>query len=81
MSAEQTDSLTFLLVGLTSGLVKYFSSVQLNIPFLSGEFLVAMGHAGITAGFCGAMGWAGKKIIELAYHNCKKYFIKRKTNK
>jgi hypothetical protein len=81
MSAQQTDNLTFLIVGLTSGLVKYFNIITLNIQFWSHEWITAFVHAGITAGFCGVMGIIGKKIGEYIITYFNEYKRARKDKK
>jgi hypothetical protein len=67
MSAQLQDNLSYVFLGISVGFVKILP------PNLV--------QAGITAGFCGAMGLLGKKAVEWAIHYMKEYFKKRNARK
>jgi hypothetical protein len=81
MSAQQSDSLSYVILGLITGSMQYFRSINLNIHLLSMEWAITALHAGITGAFCGGMGWVGKKIAEVGYNYIIQYLRNRKSNK
>lgn len=80
MSEQQSESLSYAILGLITGFMQYFRSLPLNVHLLSVEWAITGLHAGIVGAFCGGMGWLGKKIAEVGYHYITDYF-KRKQKK
>jgi hypothetical protein len=64
MSAQQSDGITYGILGVMTGYLQYFKSVPMGIHIFSSEWLITSFHAGITGAFCGAMGWLGKWVAE-----------------
>lgn len=81
MSAQQSDSLSYGVFGIITGLMQYYKSGILNIHLLSLEWVTTSFHAVITAGFCAIAGWGGKKIAEVGYNSLVEYFKNRKNKK
>jgi hypothetical protein len=79
MSAQQSDSLSYAIIGVITGFMQYFRSINLNIHLLSFEWAITAMHAGITGAFCGGMGWLGKKIAEVGYNYFLTYIRSRKS--
>jgi TPP-dependent pyruvate/acetoin dehydrogenase alpha subunit len=79
MSAQQSDSLSYAVFGVITGIMQYVRGVNINIHLFSLEWAVTSIHAIITAGFCAGVGWVAKKIAELGYNSIVQYFRDRKN--
>lgn len=81
MSAEQSDSLSYTMLGLITGIMQYLKSAPLNMHLLSIEWVVNGFHAVVVGAFCGGAGWIGKKVAEVGYNSIVTYFKNRKSKK
>lgn len=81
MSAQHSDSLTCIIVGITAVYVQFVNTIHLNIGLFSSEFISIILRAGITAGMAGAMGYIGKKVGEFILTSITEYIQARKRKK
>lgn len=81
MSAQQSDNVSYGIIALITGIMKYFELIPLRIPFFSTEWITTTAHAVIAGALCASGGWIAKKITEIGYNSLTEYFRGRKAKK
>lgn len=81
MSAQQSESVSYSIIALITGYMKYCDLIPLRIPFFSTEWITTTVHAVITGALCASGGWVAKKVTEIGYNALTEYFRSRKAKK